>query len=162
MTLQKQPSFIASVTKTVEATPTISTSAYAAGDLVGDKITLSGAARVTGATGIIQSIVIVDDADQGAEIDVVFFDTDPSNTTFTDNSAFDAADDDLENCIGVVTVAASDYASFNDNAVGTAANVGLAFEVSGSNAIYAALVTRGTPTYAATDDVTLRVTVLQD
>lgn len=147
--------------KLIHTDLSVDTSAYASGDLLGAKLTLSSAIRTSGGTGIIESIVLTDLAKQNAQIDVVFFDSNPSATTFTDNAALDIADADLEKIIGHVTIYASDYISFSDNAVATVRNLGLAFQASGSDDIYACLVVRGTPTYAA-DDLALRVTILQD
>ena len=95
--------------------PTITAGAYAAGDALGGLLTFANAARVAGSSGRIVKVVIVDDDLQLAPIDIVFF-----NQTFTntaDNAPFDPSDADLENCIGYVDVAATDYAAFADNSV---------------------------------------------
>lgn len=152
-------------TKTVTATPTISTSAYAAGDLIGGKMTLLNAVRfgdsLRPGSGEIRSVTLTDKAKQSATIDVVFFSVDPDSTTFTDNAAFDPDDSDLVEMIGFASV--DSWSDFNDNSVGVALNLtGLAFDVGQNTAIYAALVSRGTPTYASTTDLTLRVGILQD
>ena len=152
-------------TRTVKTTPTIGTSAYASGDLIGPKLTFENACRQKSeggdeGTGLIQSVVLTDLAKQDVSIDVIFFDTDPSNTTFTDNAPFDVADADLPNIIGVAQI--TTYADFNDNSVGWAANLELPFDLkSRSNSLYAAMVSRGSPTYAASD-LTLRVGIMQD
>jgi hypothetical protein len=144
------------------ATPTVSAaSIYADGDLVGGKITLASAVRAAGAGGVIQAITLTDLAKQSAAIDVIFFNADPSTTTFTDNAAFDVADAELVNIIGIVKLAAADYAAFNDSSAICKTGINLPFVLAGTS-LYAALVTRGTPTYAATTDVKLRVTVQQN
>lgn len=149
------------ITKTdvVEATPTISTSAYTAGDQVGGKITLAGAVDPSVFSGVIASVEILDRDSEEVDIDVVFFDTD--FTASSDNAAFDPSDTDLLNVVCYVTVA--DYSTFSDNSVGLARNVNCPFKLTAPNqSLYAALVTRGTPTYTATSDLTLRVGILQD
>ena len=145
----------------LEGTPTVDTSAYASGDLIGDdKITLGDAVISRGYGGLIESVVITDLGKQSASIDVVFFTSDPSGTTFTDNAALDIADTDLVKIVGVAAVA--DWYAFNDNSVGQVLNLALPFVLRDDENLYAALVSRGTPTYASTSDLTLRVGVLRN
>ena len=133
---------------------------YAAGDALGGRLDLTSAVRVSGGTGIIQGITIIDLDQERAEIDIVFF-----NQAFTataDNAAFDPSDADLANCIGFVKVLSSDYANFNDNAVATLNGIGMPFKCEGSTTLYAQMVVRGTPTYTATTDIKVLIRVLQD
>ncbi len=139
--------------------PVADTSAYAAADLIGGKLTLSPVVVAQAGGGVIQSLVLADQANQKAPIDVVFFGANPSGTTFTDQATLDIADADVLNIVGVVSVAASDYVSFNDNAVATV-RPSLAFKLDSGLALYAALVCRGTPTYAAATDLQLTVTLI--
>ena len=147
----------------VEQSPAVDTNAYASGDLIGSAvIEFEGAVPGDGANsqtigGLIQSVIITDLAKQSANIDVVFFDANPSNTTFTDNAAFDPADADLPNVIGVVSV--TDWKAFNDSSMGQALQVALPFVLDSGNTLYAALVSRGAPTYGASD-ITVRVGIL--
>lgn len=148
------------------ATPTVSTSpAYTSGDLVGGKISLASATRVAGGTvggtGVIQSVAIHDKGKQNAEIDVVFFAADPANTTFTDNGALTVHDTDLLTIVGHVKLTAADYISFVDNSIASRSGLGLPFKLDSGSTLYAALVTRGTPTYASTSDIKLVVHVMQ-
>lgn len=145
-----------------ESTPTIDTAAYASGDLIGDKIELTNAARTAAGSGIIQSISIIDDDGEEAAMDVLFFDTDPTNTTFTDNDPVDIDEADLENYIGHASVASADYSSFASNSAASVQNVGIPFDLASGTSIWAVIVSRGTPTYTATDDLTLRVGILRD
>lgn len=154
---------VGGVTTAITATPTVSTSpAYTAADALGGKITLASAVRVSGGGGIIQALTLADKGKQSAAIDVVFFNADPSGTTFTDNGALTIADADLLAIIGVVSIAATDYSAFADNSIATKYGLGLAFKAVGSTSIYACLVNRGTPTYTSTTDIQLAVKILQD
>ena len=151
----------------LEATPTVDTGAFATGDLIGAAaIALTGAVIGDGATGLeehggyIQSVVVTDLAKQSANLDVVFFDVDPSNTTFTENDPFDPHDTDILQIVGVAAV--TDWKAFNDSSVGQAMNLAIPFVLeNGNNILYAVLVSRGAPTYAATD-LTLRVGILDE
>lgn len=150
-------------TASATAVPVCDLNAYATGELIGGKLTLTGAARVSGGSGSIETLTLVDQAKQALACDIVFFEADPSATTFTDQAAFDPADADLLNVCGVVSIVVADYASFNDNCVATKANIGIAFgPLSTGTSIYAAIVARGAHDFAAATDLQLKVKFLQD
>lgn len=147
----------------IAVAPTVSTTpAYTAGDAVGGKLTLASAVRLSGGNGLIQSVVLADKGKQSVALDVVFFNADPSGTTFTDNGALTIADADLLKIVGHVSVAAADYSAFVDNSVATKAGLGLAFKLASGTSLYACIVARGTPTYTSTSDVQLLVSILED
>lgn len=149
-------------TKTVIATPTVSNGvAYSAGDLIGGKMTLLEATREN-RSGRINTVVISDKGKQNAIIDVIFFKSDPSATTFTDNGAFTLADADLLKVIGTVKIVAADYSSLTDNSVVCKANLGLQFSLDGAETLYAAMLAGGTPTYTSTSDLQVAVAIDQD
>ena len=143
----------------ITQTPTITAGAYAAGDAVGGLLTFADAVRTNGGGGIVSKVVIIDDAAQLAPLDLVLF-----NQTFTataDNAAFDPTDADLQHCIGYIDIAATDYANFNDNAV-AAKSTGLRMPypiILSGTSLFGQLVVRGAPTYAATDDLTIKLTI---
>ena len=145
-----------------ETAAVVDTNIYAAGDLVGGKLTYSNFAEsgVAGslAGGIIQSVVITDLAKQSTNKDVIFFDTDPSNTTYTENAALDVDDADLLNIIGVAQV--TTWVDFGDNSVGQVLGLEMPFAISAGTSLFAAMVERGTPTFGATGDISVRVGVL--
>jgi len=124
------------------------TVAYASGDLIGTKMTWGTAFRSTKYSGYLSKLVWQDPDAQEYDFDVVIWKADPSNTTFTDNSALDVDDDDLLQVAEVVNVYSSDFASFADNSVAQVEPKNL---VVGDGAdLYVAVVARGTPTYAGT------------
>ena len=144
-------------------TPTISTSAYASGDLIGTKMEFKlgrWAGKNVPQSGLIQSVVLADLDNEGVTVDVVFFGSDPSSTTFTDNAALDIAAADLDKVVGVVRL--SSYVAFADNSVAEESNLGIPFSVGDDGIVYAAIVSRATPTYTATSDLTLSVRALAD
>jgi hypothetical protein len=147
---------------TPEVTPTVSSSpAYTAGDAVGGKMSFANAVRVSGGSGIIQSVRLVDQAKQSTAIDIIFFEADIS-TTVTDNAALDLADADALLAIGHVSIAATDYCALSDNSFATKTAIGLPFKLASGTTLYAAMVARGTPTFAATTDVVVQLGILQD
>ena len=140
--------------------PTISAAAiYAAGDALGGLLTFANAARVAGGGGTITKVVVLDEDQELAPIDVVFF-----NVTFTatgNNDPFDPSDADLANCIGYVDIAATDYADFTDNSVAAKASglrMPFDYDLVGTS-LFAQMVVRSAPTYTATDDITIKITV---
>jgi hypothetical protein len=140
----------------VEVTPTVSTSAYTANDQVGGLMTLDGAAPGKGAGTVLNSIVIVDKASQAAEIDLYFFDESPTVAS-SDNAAADVTDAEMvDKCIGHVTVVAGDYAALAANSTACVRDIALSLKPRASTTLYCLAVTRGTPTYGSTSDLTLK------
>ena len=109
-------------------------------------------------SGVVQSVVVIDDAGQEAQLDLLLFDQ--SFTATADNDAIAISTADAENCIGVVTVSA--YSDMGTPSVGRSTNSGLAFKAKDDRTIYGQLVTRGTPTYASTSDLTIKIGILAD
>lgn len=146
--------------KTISVAPTVDTLAYASGDLVGPKQTLTGAGVSGVATGTIQSVVITDLDNQNADFDLVIFSSDPSGTTFTDNAAFDIADADLPKVVCVIQVTTN--VALADNGVIIANGNNCVFDaVATGGTLYAAAVIRSAATFTASG-LTFRYSVLQD
>ena len=149
-------------TSVIKDTTAVSTTpAYTAGDAVGGKRTITNALRTSGGSGILESVQILDRANQKAAMELFIFDSDPSAATITDNAAFVFSTDDLK-VLAHVTIAATDYVSINSKAVATIKGLGVALKGNATSTLYAALVTTGTPTYAATTDLQLIYGILQD
>ena len=151
--------------KTCTIQPAVDISgAYASGDLIGKgPLCLSNATRTPGGSGVIHGLTLVDLAKQDAAIDVLFFDSNLFRTTFTDNGALTVNDTELFHFLGGVKVTASAYHDFADNSCATMASIGLPFVLRpGQRDLWVVLVSRGTPTYVATTDFQLSVSILQD
>lgn len=151
---------MATFTKVISQTPTISTAAYTAKDAVGGLLTFTDAGRLAHGSGIVHAVTIIDKDAEAAELVLVLFDR--SFTPTADAAPFDPTDADLANCVGKITVAASDYQAFNDNAVGQVKNVGLPFQTFADGNLYGQLMCTGTPTYTATSDLVVKLHILQD
>lgn len=149
----------------IAETPTITAAGiYAAGDAIGGMLTFENAVSFNGGSGAIVKVVIIDDAQQLAPIDIVFF-----NQPFTptaDNAPFTPTDVDMQNCIGYVDILAADYANFVNNSVACKAlglyRLPFPFRVADTQtSLYAQMVVRATPTYVAVDDLTVKLTIEQ-
>jgi hypothetical protein len=143
----------------ISATPTINTSEYTDGDLVGTKLTF----RTRQNKGYIQCVNITDLADNEATPDLVIFDANPSNTTFTNNSAFDLNDSDIDNIVpgGVISFASTDYYSFNDNGLLSKNDLKIPYSTS-DGILYGCLVIRENgKTYSTTSDLTVEISVME-
>lgn len=150
-------------------TPTVtvtSGSAYASGNILGGKLTLTNAMRVSGGSGVWQGLFLQDAANQKPALDILLFDSDPSNGTYTDKTAFTYNASDRPKCIRKFSVAASDWTTIQGGsavAVADLAPGGKPVVASGSRNLYALLVLNGsTPTFAAATDLVVRFGFLQD
>lgn len=144
-----------SVAQTVTAS-----SAYTSGNAIGGLVTLASASRVSGGSGLIQSVVLNLKSAQTTSTDVVFFSANPTGSTCTDKTAFSVAAADFDKVLGVVHV--TDWTSLGTPSVGQGQNLAMPFALSSGTTIYACVVTRGTPTFTATTDVTIGIRVLRN
>jgi hypothetical protein len=138
---------------------TIATTAYTAGDTVGTQFTLANAARVSGGTGMIRSVVLTSAADIIGAYDVVF--TRSSITLAADNAAYAISDTDAKAVIGLVPLAGA-Y-DIGNNRIAQAHNLAVPYDCSGGTSLYASLITRvGHTFFAAVTDLQLQVFVERD
>lgn len=149
-------------TTQISVTPTITAGAYSAGDAVGGLLTFALAVNEFVRTGRIVNVAVIDKAGESADIDLFLFDA--TFTPTADNAAWPTTSPAEafigSNCIGVVSVVSGDYAAYSG---GTMAVVEVDMPiVLASTTLYAQAVTRDTPTYAATDDLTFRLTIAKD
>lgn len=146
-------------TNTVEVTPTITAGAYSDGDIVGGLLTFPDATKIA-RTGLLVSAELVDEADQGAAIDVTCFSA--SVTVAADNAANALSDDDARKVVASFSIATTDYKDHGGVKIASKQSINDAFR-SSDGKLYCQMVLNGsTPTYAATNDVTLKIDVLQD
>ena len=139
-------------------TPTISAAGlYAAGDAVGGLLTFANAARVTGGGGVIKNMIIVDDDGEDAELELWLF-----NQTFTamaDNAAWAQAEASLHNLVAVISTANGAYYAAGTPSAAVV-ECSQRFECTGTS-LFGQLVTRGAPTYTATDDISVIISIIQ-
>jgi hypothetical protein len=135
----------------VTVTPVLDTAAYASGDLLFDSAEVANAVRANGYTAILQSITIIDKADQGVAFTLLIAN---AATDFgTLNGAPDPDDTEAATVIGHVPVATGDYIDLGGAKVACIRNIGLLLKAgAATTSLYVAGVNgTGTPTYAASD-----------
>ena len=137
--------------KIVKLNPTISLPAtqYTSGDVVGGKLTVSGAITFPAGTAMLQSLLILDKSNQKAALTIIVFDADPSASTFTDNSAPVINAADVSKIIRKVNVAAADYETVGGIAIADLAALSKIVEAASGTTLYIVITTTGTPTYAS-------------
>jgi len=143
---------------TISQTPTVSAGAYSAGDNVGGLLTFADAAAVTGGGGVIKDVLIIDDAGQDAVLELWLFDT--TFTAGSNNDAWAPTEAQLHTLITVVSTSDGAWIAGGTPSV-CPIEVARRYDCTGTS-LFGRLVTRGTPTFAATDDVTCRIMLLQD
>lgn len=146
---------------TIQTAVIVDTAAYASGDLIGSKITIADAVRSDGGSGTIRSIVLNCKSSQTTAFDIVFFKADPTGTTFTDNAAIAIAVADFDKIFGGFVFAAT--TSWIDVGTPSFAQslVEIPFKLASGTTIFAALISRGTPTFGAVSDVTVTLGIEQ-
>ena len=147
---------------TVCATPTIDTNIYAAGDAVGGLLTFSNALRPNAFSGVITGAYILDKDAEGANLDLIIFNANPSASTVTNNAALDLADADLSKAIEPISISSHTAFNSNDNGISGSGSLTRTVQTSSSVTLYGALRAVATPTYTSASDLTVCIGVLQD
>ena len=147
-----------------QVTLTVTAGAYASGQCVGGLKTLtSNLLAPHSKTAEVRQIIIVDKAEQDVDYDVLFFHSNPSTTTFTDNVELDMADADLTKLCGIVEVRT--HYAFADNGCVSSGPTSIPIRTeagSGSATLYMAVVVRGSATFASTSDLSVGIVVYGD
>lgn len=141
-------------------TPTVTAGAYATGTVVGGLISITGAARNSGGSGTVQSVIIDVKTTLTAAYDVIFFDTQPTNSTFTDNAALNVNTADLPFRCG--TAHCTDLVSLGTPQELQALSQNIVYKLNTGTTLYAVVVLRGAQSFASTTAVVLNFRMLPD
>jgi hypothetical protein len=131
--------------------PTCTSVAYSANTCIGGLQAMGGLFHAPASGGgTITKLVLSDAKNQKVATDVVFFRSNPSATTFTDDAVIAMAAADLKKVAGHASISAIDYITFTSTS-GCEATVvpNITVKLNTTSVLYAALITRGTPTYTA-------------
>lgn len=146
--------------RATQAPTIISGATYAAGSVVGGLLTFVGMARAPAQGGVLQSAVLRDKSGQNASYDLFLFDAAPMAPSDKTAIALSAAD--LAKCVGVVSFSGQVLGAASTMGVQTVGGLGFAFKLTSGTTLYGILVTRGTPTYAGTADVSVDLLTMPD
>ena len=154
---------VATPSKQIQVTPTITAGAYSIGDVIGGIQTLTAAARVNATCTTLDTLTIRDKAMQDADIKLWFFDQNPTSGSYDDNDALDIDDADLAFCLGCLRMLSSDYDDATDNSIATLRNQGLKLTpTGGASDLYAIAEIETADSYASTSDLTFVYEFSQD
>lgn len=130
----------------MEVTFSLDTSIYASGDVLAATQVISGVSRMKDLTCVLSGLTLIDEDAQGIELDVVVFSADVS--LGTENAAVSITDANSRQILGIVNV--SEWKDLGAAKVATVLNVNLPIKpADGTQNVYVALITRGTPTHTA-------------
>lgn len=138
----------------VKTTPTVTAGAYTIADCFGGKQTIANAARVSGGGGTIRAVSMFDEGANilADDIEVIFFDSDPSNSTFSDNGALAIVDADGPKIIGSVILGTR--RDTGDGGFIYTRNLDIPYVCDGGTSLYAVAVHLDTTAPDATDGIT--------
>ncbi len=139
---------------------TVSADAYAAGKCVGGKLTLTDAVRVSGGSGVLQNITVLDASATEPAFEILIFNADPTAATLTDQAAI-ALSTDVAKVIHRIPVYTSDYTTVAGVSIADV-NVGKVVQAVGSDNLYACIAATAAHDFAATTDIKMHFGFLQD
>jgi hypothetical protein len=132
----------------IQTNPTISTSAYSIGFSIGGIQILANAVGVKG-TGILDSLSIFDNSNQGKKMDVYIFNASPAVAATTDHAAFLFNTDGFK-CIGRIPIALADWGSLDaTKTMCLKTGLGITVKAAAGTSLFAVAVLGATATYAA-------------
>ncbi len=156
----------------VAAPAVTASSAYAANNTVGAKFKIGDSSGVNGPfkeswlSAKLSSIVVLDKSNQKPAMDLIIFNKNPAGT-FADKTNFAPAAADALAIIARIPIASADFVTYDSGGVHMAiaqsanqANLGRIIKPDVATAlaeVYGLLVTSGTPTFASTSDIQLRL-----
>ena len=150
----------------IDVTLTTVAAAVADNEVISQSIEIENAVAVNAGTGIIQSVILLDEDDEAPAVELLFSQV---STAITDaasevigNSVADL-DETFRSFLGAVTV--STWSDLVDAQIGVKSNIGLAIKAAaGTKSIWVHAINRsgGNYTPAATTDLKLRIGIVKD
>ena len=145
-----------------QALTVTASSAYATGNVVGQLCAIAASTRPYEVSGLIQSVQLASASAQTSQLfDVIFFNANPTNSVFVDKTALAIAAADVKKIVGIIHC--TDVTSTGTGTSAQALQCALPFNLGTSGqTLYAVVVSRGTPTFTASTDLSLYVGIYQD
>lgn len=144
---------------------------YAAGQIVAESTsaatvwTFAGVARANGLGAILQSVEFIDSVAQTLkpDLELWLFDTAPSTSAQNDAQAWAPTDAEMKFCLGYVTLATGSFKVAGPNGVIAAEGLAKPLQcAAASTSVFGVLVVRNAYVPVSTEELTLRMIVVQD
>lgn len=145
----------------VTPTITVATSAYDANDCVGGLITLTDAMRTEGGKGVLSSVYISTGSIY-PQLNVIIFDSAPTDTNPTDGTALVIHANDKPKKVTSFTVYASDYIKKGDDYDYDIPIMKQVEAITGETDLYATVQAVATPDFVAATDLIMKFKFLRD
>lgn len=144
----------------LDLTLSLDTSAYVDGDVLADTQSIAQGFKIQEGRAVLQSILVLDEDDQGQPFDLIFLD---SNVSLgTENAAVSITDANARKIIGRVQIGSGDYYDMGGSRIAAVGNIGQVLKAAAtSRALYVGAVSRGTGTYTASG-IKLKIGVIWD
>lgn len=147
------------IQKSIDITPTLSTSAYSIGDQLGGEQVLTAMAFDDDTAAQLSTLAILDKDAEGPAIDVHFFNASPTVTS-TDNQPFAISDAEMASkWIGSVRFLTTDFiTTASTNKVANLSNILIDMKAASSSTknLYVYCVIQTVTTYSATTDLVFK------
>jgi hypothetical protein len=140
---------------------TVSTSIYAADDVVGGRLTLTNAMRVSSGTGLLTDILMTCADGETFGSRILLFDT-TTASSIADQSPFTWGAGDHAKLLAIVNIATGDFTTIAGDTVAHKQNLNILVAANGSANLYAYVLATGTPTFGAATDLSIRFKFVQD
>lgn len=150
-------------TSMVQAIPTVTAGAYAAGTVIGGPLALVGSVRDYAGSGLVQSVGISFTSGVQPSLDVVLANSPFTTSVVTNGSVLQISTADLANIIGVIHLTDATLLGATAPSYIEALGQALPFVLPGTgDTLYALVVTRSAVTLTSTSDMTFSLRVIQD
>jgi hypothetical protein len=159
----------------VDVAQTVTASAYSSGNALGGLMTIANAARNSGAAGtagtggIVTGMQLNSKALQsGVQVDVFYFDANPTGSTCTDKTAFVIANADFNKVVGIQSIPSTPangagwFGATTTGAVGIPSYFPVTYDLASSTSIFACAVVRAAITPGSTSDISFKFNVLRN
>ena len=133
--------------KTITVQPPISTVAYAAGQVIGGVMTLTGALRAAILSGTWMGVQVVEKSVQKAPMDIVIFSQNPTAANYVDHAAPNWSNE-YGSIIAITNLVAANYSTLSTSSGACLGNLCKRVTSTTGN-LYAVAICNGTPTYAS-------------
>ena len=147
----------------ISVTPTITSgSAYAAGNVVGALLTFTPVVRGGDfLSGLIDGIILQDKNHNSVPYDLWLFDSSPAaGSTITDKTNLTISAAGLAAAIGFWNL--NNWSAAGSGGAISYTSVKQYYKLASGTTLYGILIARGTPTYASTSDVTVKLVLGED